>query len=896
MPDSAQTRPHVAVCLHCGSRVPEGTASREFCCAGCEVVHGLLVTQGLTRYYQLTGGKTAPAAEPARGRGLAWLEPLVARAEAMPGALCSLELDVQGIHCAACVWLMNELFRRQPGGAGLTVDPALGKARMQWKRGAFDVGGFLRMVEGFGYLFGPSRKRPSPASLDLPIRLGICVALSMNVMLFSVSFYVGLAPEDGDVFQLFTRLSLGLSTLVVAVGGWPFFRSAWQGLRRGVPHLDLPIALGILLVFGTSLVQARGGRGDLAYFDTLNTFVTLMLVGRWLQQRVLERNRRFLLEDDGADGLFVRRQEGERLATVRVSQVAEGDLLVIAPGDLVPVEAELLDASARVSTDWMTGEPDEREVAVGEALPAGAFNAGREAVRAKARQSFQDSPLVALLRRAPEGTGRGAGHTRFWEAVSRRWVVTVLAVSALGLVLWWPSGPDKALEVAVALLVVTCPCAIGIATPLAYEWVQARLRREGFFIRSTDLLDRLPRVRQVLFDKTGTLTLGRMELVDRASLDALTEEARDVAFNLASRSNHPVSRCLSDSLSRMGARFVPEARVTEHPGQGLEWVRHGVSWRLGRADWHLVRASSSPTFVGHGHGAAQFEAGLGDSDTLRAGYTPRLEMGSEQAPSAVPFEAGLGATAPLRAGYTPRLEVPSQASATLPGSNNRTPVLPRADGTDGPRGTVLFRDGSPLASFPVREALRPDARREVLALQAEGHAVWLISGDAPARVRELAVSIGVPLERALGGLRPEDKAWAVSRLGATDSLYLGDGVNDSLAFERALCAGTPAIDRPVMPGKSDFFLVGEGLSSLREALRLSRHLRHVVRRLLVLAIGYNAVAVAVCLAGWMTPLRAAVAMPATSLATVLFTLWSLSAPRAPRGASVPLARPTEVPA
>lgn len=862
MLDSAQIRPDVAVCLHCGSRVPEGTTSREFCCAGCEVVHGLLVSQGLTRYYQLTGGKTAPAAEPARGRGLAWLEPLVARAEAAPGTLCSLELDVQGIHCAACVWLMNELFRRQPGGAGLTVDPALGKARMQWKRGAFDVGGFLRTVEGFGYLFGPSRKRPAPASLDLPIRLGICVALSMNVMLFSVSFYVGLTPEDAEVFQLFTRLSLALSALVVMVGGWPFFRSAWQGLRRGVPHLDLPIALGILLVFGTSLVQARGGRGDLAYFDTLNTFVTLMLVGRWLQQRVLERNRRFLLEDDGAEGLFVRRQEGERLSTVRVTQVAEGDLLVIAPGDLVPVDAELLDASARVSTDWMTGEPDEREVAVGEPLPAGAFNAGREAVRATARQSFQDSPLVALLRRAPDGTGRSAGHTRFWEAVSRRWVVTVLAVSALGLALWWPSGPDKALEVAVALLVVTCPCAIGIATPLAYELVQARLRREGFFIRATDLLDRLPRVRQVLFDKTGTLTLGRMELADRTSLDVLSDEERDVAFNLAARSNHPVSRCLSDALSRTGARFVPEARVTEHPGQGLEWMRDGVSWRLGRADWHQVCDSVVPS-------AVSLEAGLGEAASPRTGVTSRPDAGSEPAPA--------------------------QAGITLPGTDSGTPVLPRAPmRADGPRGSVLSREGVPVAAFPVREALRPDARREVLALQEEGHAVWLISGDAPARVRELAGSLGVPPERALGGLRPEDKACTVSRLGATDSLYLGDGVNDSLAFERALCAGTPAIDRPVMPGKSDFFLVGEGLSSLREALKLSKHLRHVARRLLMLAIGYNVVAVAVCLAGWMTPLRAAVAMPATSLATVLFTLWSLSAPRAPRSGLAPLARPTEV--
>jgi Cu2+-exporting ATPase len=790
MPASSHTLHAPDACLHCGSPVPVGAASRGFCCAGCEAVYGLLREQGLTRYYQLTQGKAAPAPEPRKDRGHAWLEPLVARAEATPGPLCALELDVQGIHCAACVWLMNELFRRKEGGGGLTVDPALGKVHMQWRRGAFDVAGFLRSVEGFGYLFGPSRKHPEAASLDLPIRLGICAALAMNVMLFSISFYVGLTPEDGDVFRLFTRLSLLLSTGVVVVGGWPFFRSAVQGLRRGVPHLDLPIALGILLVYGTSLVQARGGRGDLAYFDTLNTFVTLMLVGRWLQQRVLERNRRFLLEDDGAEGLFVRRQEGTGLATVRASEVREGDVLVIAPGDLVPVDAVLLDAEARISTDWITGEPGERAVTEGGELPAGAFNAAREAVRVRAAQDFTDSPLVALLRRAPPGAGSAAVHTRFWEKVSRRWVVTVLGVSALGLAVWWPAGPDKALEVAVALLVVTCPCAIGIATPLAYELVQARLRRGGFFVRSPDLLDRLPRVRKVLFDKTGTLTLGRLELVDRAAVDALTTEARDVAFDLTSRSNHPASRCLSAALARVGARFSPEARVTEHPGQGVELTRDGVRWRLGRAAW---------------------------------------------------AEVGQGVTTHA--------------------------------------GPVLSRDGVPVAAFLLRESVRSDARREVQALQEEGRAVWLISGDAPARVQELAKALGIPTAHALGGQRPEDKAHTVTSLDAADTLYLGDGVNDSLAFERALCAGTPAIDRPVMPGKSDFFLLGEGLASIREALRLSLRLRAVVRRLLMLAIAYNVVAVTVCLAGWMTPLRAAVAMPATSLATVLFTVWSLSAAR-----------------
>jgi len=139
----------------------------------------------------------------------------------------------------------------------------------------------------------------------------------------------------------------------------------------------------------------------------------------------------------------------------------------------------------------------------------------------------------------------------------------------------------------------------------------------------------------------------------------------------------------------------------------------------------------------------------------------------------------------------------------------------------------------------------------------------------------------VPVEHALGGQRPEDKAEAVARIDQADTLYLGDGVNDSLAFERALCAGTPAIDRPVLPGKSDFFLMGEGLSAIREGLELSRRLRHVVRRVIGLSLAYNVVTVSVSLAGWMTPLRAAVVMPLSSLSLILFTLACLSARRQP---------------
>ncbi len=798
------TAPSAERCRHCHQPIPPGIDCGPFCCHGCAAVYALLLDQGLTRYYELAGDRPAPAANPALGRSLGWLEPLLEpEGERGAGDLRSLRLDVQGIHCAACVWLIQETFRRRDGGAAVTVNPALGQVALTYRPGRFDPRRWIADVEAFGYRFGPPRKTASRASIDLPLRLGVTAALTANVMLFSLSFYFGLAPAEGEIFRLFSALSLLLSTAAVLVGGWPFFRSALQGLKRGVLHLDLPIAVGILFVYATSLARMREGRGDLAYFDTLNVFITLMLAGRFVQERALERNRRFLLEDDGAEGLYVRRIEGERLATAPVVRVRAGDRLLVAPGDLVPVDARLLDPAAQVSTDWIHGESEPRAAAAGATVAAGSFNAGREAFHVEALGDFADSPLVALLRQPPPRPARGARHRRLWDRLARGWVAAVGAFAALGFALWLPQGFDRGLDVAAALLVVTCPCAIGIAVPLAYELTLHRLRRVGFFVRGEDLLDRLTRVRKILFDKTGTLTLGRLELADPDALARLDAAARDAAYNLAARSAHPASAAVAAALAAAGARYDPTARVTERPGQGLEWRRPDGVWRLGRADWAL---------------------------------------------------GGTGPAPP-----------------------------------DGESGTALARDGERVAAFPLREVLRPEARRDLAELARRGYEIWLVSGDAPAKVAALAAALGLPAARALAGQTPEEKAAAVARIDREDTLYLGDGVNDALAFERALAAGTPAIDRPVMPGKSDFFLVGEGLAPLGVALDEAARLRRVVRSLLAASIAYNALAVAAALAGWVSPVVAAVAMPASTLLLVARTVWGLGPRRRRRRAPAALA-------
>ena len=304
-----------AVCAHCASPIPTSARSTLYCCTGCEAVATLLKSEGLERYYTMAQAQVLPVGEVSGTRTHTWLVPLVERAESSAG-LCTMELDVQGIHCAGCVWLMNEVFRRSKAQGSIIVNPGLGKGLLRWERGHFSPEAFVKHIESFGYLFGPARKNAAQNSRELTARLGISAALTINVMLFSVAMYFGLSQAEPEIHTLFSRLSLVLSSLTVLVGGWPFFRSALRGLKTGLLHLDLPIALGIALVYGVTLLQYVRDENTQTYLDTLNTFITLMLVGRWLQERVLDRNRRMLLDDDGADGLVVRRIDGDDVQVV----------------------------------------------------------------------------------------------------------------------------------------------------------------------------------------------------------------------------------------------------------------------------------------------------------------------------------------------------------------------------------------------------------------------------------------------------------------------------------------------------------------------------------------------------------------------------------------------------
>jgi Cu2+-exporting ATPase len=776
-------RTTTATCTHCGSPVPASNDDG-FCCRGCAEVHRLVRDAGLSRYYDLGGGEGHPVVRANVDRK--WLEPILERHAATRG-LSRIALDVQGVHCAGCVWLLEQLFKRR-GGAGILVNPALGSVELTVTND-FALAGYVDDVEAFGYRLGPALKRESARANDLVWRMGVCIAIAMNTMIFGVAIYCGLT--DGPVHRLFHALDLGLSLVSVLVGGSVFIRSALQALRRRVLHLDLPIALGILLVFASSTYTYATRGGSTSYFDTLNVFIALMLVGRFLQERVIAKNRALLLQSDGVEGLYTRRLDRDgKVRLTRCRDIAPGDQLVIAHQDLVPVDSVLVSAElASFSLDWISGESAPKAVRPGEIVPAGAFCQDTHATTVRAVTGFETSSVASLLRTSVRREDDMARATSWHRRLTRIYVAAVLALATLAAVAWLVATRDVArtLDVVAGVLIVTCPCAFGIATPLAYELAQARLRRVGLFVRTPGFLDRAAEVTRLVFDKTGTLTAGSLALVDPDAVSLLGVEHRRVLHALTVRSSHPKSRAILAAIEAAGeaAPFDATARVREVAGKGMELTHGGHVFRLGGPAWAVANAA-----------------------------VPSIVRGGD---------------------------------------------------------VVFSEDGAVLATFATREELRPDAAEEVAELQRAGYDVFVLSGDLPEATRAIGLACGVPEEHIYASRTPEGKAAWLASHETAKTLFVGDGINDSLVAEEAYCAGTPAIDRPFMASRCDFYFVTPGLRPIREALRTARAVARVVRTNLGIAVAYNTITVTLALAGLMTPLLCAVLMPVSSLTTVLAT-------------------------
>lgn len=772
----------VHLCRHCGTPLAtEATRESGFCCAGCAYVHRLVHEHGLEGYYKIRDSVVAPV-DPAvfQPRDYAWLVELQAAAERAPG-VPELVLEVQGISCAGCVWLIEKVFHQQPGSLQIETDAQLGRMIFRWSRGVFDAVVFARALQSFNYLVGAPGEEPDALeSKRLVKRLGLCAAFAMNIMLFALPAYFGMEATF-PYARLFGTLSLVFGTLSLLVGGTYFIGRAVRALRAGAMHIDLPIAVGILGAYAGSFYGWLTGHESFVYFDFVGTFIVLMLVGRWAQVAAVERNRNRLLSMNarprrvavvGADG---------RVAERPVEQLAAGDSFEVRSGHVVPVEAQLESSAATVGTAWITGEADPHDLRAGARVAAGAVNLGRGAIRLRAVQPWAGSLLAQLFKPG----GRDEFRHRLLERVVRGYLIGIFAVATATALAWWFGTHDVALtwSAVTAVLVVSCPCAIGLAYPLADEMATVALRRHGVFVREGDVWPRLARIRKLIFDKTGTLTLETPALQNPEALTWLMPAARAALLALVRDNAHPAGQCLYENLlaANLTAGLEPvSGAIAEVPGQGVTMRTEAGLWALGRPGWR--------------GGEGEPEAATGDA-----------------------------------------------------------------------HDTEFSLEGVVLARFRLVDAVRADAKEELAALQQAGFTAYILSGDRHEKVAAMAAQLGLPPGQAVAQATPAEKAAWVRAHDARDTLMLGDGANDSLAFDAAFARGTPVIHRGVLEGKADFYYLGRGLGGLRRLFEVNATRARTQTVLIVFSVAYNAVTVAFAATGHMNPLIAAVIMPASSL-------------------------------
>ncbi len=515
------------------------------------------------------------------------LEAFVQRDDAGRGRL---ELLVTGARCAGCISKIEKAVRATPGVTGARLNLTTGKLAVELEPGKADPERVVGTVEGLGYracLFDPAEAGAAQdrEGKELAIALGVAGFGAGNVMMFTVPAWAGLFGQEltATTLTLMYWMAAIVATPCALFAGRPFFRSAWASLKRGKANMDVPISIGVILTLIVSFSETILG-GKHAYFDAAVTLLFLLLIGRYLDHRLRAGAR-----SAARDLLALQAPVAVRLIDgveqgVPVAEVKVGDHLVVAPGERIPVDGVVEAGRSELDNALISGETALAPVAEGARLHAGALNlSGRLVMSVTARS--EDSTLAAIARLMEAGAQARSSYVRLADKAAALYVPVVHTAAALTFVGGWVLGLGvrEALLRAAAVLIVTCPCALGLAVPAVQIAASSRLFRKGVLVKSGAALERLAEADHVVFDKTGVLTEGRPALI------GAPDQLVALAAPLARASRHPLARALSAAA---GAGPVAVDCV-ETAGQGVEGVIDGRRARLGRAAFVGVRCGDA---------------------------------------------------------------------------------------------------------------------------------------------------------------------------------------------------------------------------------------------------------------------------------------------------------------
>lgn len=521
----------------------------------------------------------------------------------------STMLAIDGIHCAACVQRIERTLARDPDVVSARVNFTTRRLALSWKGSPARAADYIEQLDDMGFTARPfdvGVLNSADASSDRKLLRAMAVAgfAAGNVMWLAISVWAGVFADMGPATKALMQWMQALIALpAIAYSGMTFFTAAWNAVRRGHVNMDVPISIGIILAAAMSIVQTVIGADDV-YYDAAISLVFLLLVGRYLDQRARGRAR------EAAAHLLslavtevTRLTDDGRAELVAIEAVRPGDHLLVAAGGRLPVDGVVFAGRSAIDTSTLTGESVPATVGVGDRVFAGTINTGNP-LTIEARAIGGDTVLAEIVRCMEAAEQGRARYVVLADRLARLYAPVVHSLAAITFVGWWlwpMSAPwTEALLHAVAVLIITCPCALAIAVPAVQVASSGRLFRRGILLKNATALERLATINTIIFDKTGTLTEGRPELVENKDLPGA---ALDLASGLAAASRHP----LAQALRRARPDAPPLADVIEFPGDGLEATLDGRVIRLGR------RGFAAPE-------AAEFDDG--DGEMWLAGFGP----------------------------------------------------------------------------------------------------------------------------------------------------------------------------------------------------------------------------------------------------------------------------------
>ncbi len=815
-------------CFHCGLPVPDGLDIRvningkneAMCCYGCQAVAQSIINSGMGDFYKFRTTRSQKAREvvPEFLQQLkAYDNPQVQKQFISEDSeltgdeqVREVSLILEGIVCAACVWLNEQHLNALPGVISANINYSNNRARVRWNNNRISLSEILESITRIGYLAHPYNPDRQQAVIEKEKkqqlrRIGIAAVLGMQIMILAVALYTGDWWGMEESFrQMFRWVSLGVTVPLLLFASSPFFSAALRDLKNKRVGMDVPVALGIGIAFSASVLHTFQGSGEI-YFDSVAMFTFFLLSARYFEsgarKRTAEATEALLnLQPAIATKLIVDSDGGydhQKQINLSVAELAIGDYVLVRPGEHIPVDGTIIEGTSGINESLLTGESLPVIKTINDSVIGGSTNTESPLV-VKIDKIGDDTVLASIQRLLEEAQNRKPAIAKMADRLASKFVTIILLLAGGVAIYWYQTDPAHWVAITVATLVVTCPCALSLATPAAFTAASGQLARLGLLPTSATALETLSRASDFVFDKTGTLTQGNIRLVKAVSLtDDDIEHHLHIAAALEAGSEHPVARSLIHAAgeSEQAHASIKVSQLDNKAGAGVHGVIAGTQWYLGNLNYiHQICAQSI-------------------SSTL--------------------------------------LEENQISAMTL---------------------VALATDNKIVAVFAFDDELREEASALIRKLKQQNKTITLMTGDNEANALRIASQVGI--DNVYANMKPADKLARVQSMQQRGAIVAmtGDGINDAPVLAGADVSVAMGSGTQLAAAHADLILLSNHVEHLYAGYLISRRTLKIIRQNLSWALGYNLLAIPAAATGHVDPWMAAIGMSASSLLVVLNAL------------------------